>query len=409
MQIAVDLHSHSGYAGGVGDIALSDICQTMSYKGIDIFGTGDCIFPKRTEELIKELKYNHNQLYKLHKDDKQLFLLQTEVILTLSLPDYKNKIVAHHILLFPDFEAINKVQLLFNKWKQKNTIGRPFIVNQSQAELEDRLFALQNIDKYLEIIPAHIMTPDGLMGSKNMLHSMSEFYGNFLTNIHAVETGLSSDPLILSELSEINELAMISSSDCHSAALNRVGREYTILDSTDYSYKSIIEAIRNRKISLTAEFDPREGRYYHTGHRAGKGIHDTEVYYTDNTPQDLICPVCKKKLTIGVTDRCKQLRKSTPKTIQKFVHLIPLIDVIAYAMNLKSVSNKKVLDNYYQIVKEFGTEINLWQEAKDNIINRLTGKTEERILQAILAVKNQEFTYNPAGFDGQYGHLIINI
>ena len=56
MQLCVDLHSHSGYAGGVGDIQLNDIVNTMSYKGIDVFGTGDCLYPKRTHELYQELK-----------------------------------------------------------------------------------------------------------------------------------------------------------------------------------------------------------------------------------------------------------------------------------------------------------------------------------------------------------------
>jgi len=35
------------------------------------------------------------------------------------------------------------------------------------------------------------MTPDGIYGSKNNLSELTEFYGNFLPNIHAIETGLS--------------------------------------------------------------------------------------------------------------------------------------------------------------------------------------------------------------------------
>jgi PHP family Zn ribbon phosphoesterase len=44
MKLAVDLHSHSGYAGGVGQIELSAVSKTMKLKGIDVFGTGDCLF-----------------------------------------------------------------------------------------------------------------------------------------------------------------------------------------------------------------------------------------------------------------------------------------------------------------------------------------------------------------------------
>ena len=40
MKLAVDLHSHSGYAGGVGQIELTAVSRTMKLKGIDIFGLG---------------------------------------------------------------------------------------------------------------------------------------------------------------------------------------------------------------------------------------------------------------------------------------------------------------------------------------------------------------------------------
>jgi PHP family Zn ribbon phosphoesterase len=55
LKLAVDLHSHSGYAGGVGQIELTEVSRTMKLKGIDVFGSGDCIFPPRTEELKHEL------------------------------------------------------------------------------------------------------------------------------------------------------------------------------------------------------------------------------------------------------------------------------------------------------------------------------------------------------------------
>ncbi|MCB5249935.1 MAG: endonuclease Q family protein [Candidatus Cloacimonadales bacterium] len=407
MQLCVDLHSHSGYAGGVGDIQLNDIVNTMSYKGIDVFGTGDCLYPKRTHELYQELKYENNQLYRLKKDDKQSFLLQTEVIFSVKLEAYTHKIVAHHIIFFPNFKAIEQMSKLMNKWQQKNTIGRPFIVCRSQIELEDRLFEIQSIDSMIEIIPAHIMTPEGLMGGKNKLTSMKEFYGNFLPNIHAIETGLSADPAMLSKLDGINLLAMLSFSDCHSAALNRVGREFTVLECKDYSYASIIESIRQKRIIYTAEFNPAEGRYYLTGHRAGKNNHIEDTYFLNDAPHDLICPICNKKLIIGVRDRCKMLKQScAPK--QNFIHLIPLIDVLAYANGIKSVNSKRVITKYKEIIKHFATEINLWQSTDNIIENSLKEICSNDELYSIIAVKNQKFTYNPPGFDGLYGKLEIN-
>ena len=51
MNLTVDLHSHSGYAGGVGTILLADVARTMKMKGIDVFGTGDVLLPARYKEL----------------------------------------------------------------------------------------------------------------------------------------------------------------------------------------------------------------------------------------------------------------------------------------------------------------------------------------------------------------------
>ena len=131
-----------------------------------------------------------------------------------------------------------------------------------------RLNEIIAVHPEIEIIPAHIMTPDGVMGCKNMLSDIEEFYGSFLPNIHAVETGLSADPKLLEQIPKISHLTFISNSDCHSSALNRIGREFTVLDVEKVSYSDIIQALRNNKVVLTAEFNPAEGRYYRTGHAA---------------------------------------------------------------------------------------------------------------------------------------------
>ncbi len=406
MNICVDLHSHSGYAGGVGDILLEDIYQTMRYKGIDVFGTGDCLLPARVTELQSLLKYEKNGLYKLNAQDDRYFLLQTEIILTVALTGYKQKIMAHHIILFPDFQSIYQVQTLFTLWGQKNTIGRPFIVCKSQSELEERLFAIQNIHPEIEIIPAHILTPDGLMGSKNLLHSITEFYGDFTPNIHAIETGLSADPYMLSFIPELQILSMLSFSDCHSSALNRVGREFTILES-EFSYSTIIKSIRDQKIVLTAEFNPDQGRYHLTGHRADKQGHDKAIYYLENTPDDLICPICQKKMTMGVKDRWDTIKSSQQILPKNFVNLIPLIEVLAIANNKKSITSPKIESSYHQVIKAFDTEINLWQSNENDIMNNLCSVLSKNEIDYILAIKNGSFVYNPPGYDGEYGKLEI--
>ncbi len=406
MKLAVDLHSHSGYAGGVGQIELKAVSAAMKLKGIDVFGTGDCLFPPRTEELKTELKQIEEGLYSLPFDSSR-FLLQTEVIFSTKLAHKKNKTIAHHIILFPDFSSIYKMQELMNKWEMKNTIGRPFIVSNSQTELEDQFDQINNIDPLLEIIPAHVMTPDGILGSKNDLKEMSEFYGGFLNKINCIETGLSADPAMLEQIPDLQNLTFISNSDCHSAALNRIGREFTILNVKSVDYPSINSALRNNQVELTAEFNPAEGRYFLTGHRANRPNHECEILFQINPPADLFCPICGKKMNLGVQQRCLQLQDKTiiPRK-RKFKHLIPLVEVIANSFGVKSVSSTKVIKEFNAIMDIFPSEISLWQS--DSIQVLLDKRISQKTINRILAVQQGDFGFDPPGYDGLYGCLKIN-
>ncbi len=377
----------------------------MKLKGIDVFGTGDCIFPPRTEELKLELKETEDGLFALPKDNSK-FLLQTEVIFSTKLAHKRNKTIAHHIIFFPDFESIYKMQSLMIKWGMKNTIGRPFITSNTQKELENQLFEISNIHSLLEIIPAHVMTPDGIFGSKNDLAGLSEFYGKFLPKIKAIETGLSADPQMLEKIPDLSKLTFISNSDCHSAALNRIGREFTILDVDQVDYKSIINAIRKNNVLMTAEFNPAEGRYFLTGHRADRKGHSHELIFANEIPKGLICPVCNKKMNLGVRERSLELQNDSIIPItRKFVHLIPLIEVIATSQNLKSITSKRVSKLFDIIMNIFPSEIALWQS--DSIQVMLDKRVDQKTINQILAVQQGDFEFQPPGYDGTYGKLII--
>lgn len=405
MQLAVDLHSHSGYAGGVGQIPLEAVAQTMHQKGIHVFGSGDCLLPARMQELQSALHQTAEGLFSLPRDDRY-FLLQTEVIFSTRLPGYRNKTIAHHVVLFPHFAAVEAMQKLMQKWGMKNTIGRPFITSNSQKELEDQLWAIAAIDPAMEIIPAHVLTPDGIYGSKNNLSELTEFYGNFLPRIHAVETGLSADPAMLARIPDLAQLTFLSNSDCHSAALNRIGREFTILDTTAATYPTIIAAIRNNAVAMTAEFNPAEGRYFLTGHRANRPHHKHPLWFDQHPPEDLRCPVCHKPMLLGVKQRAQQLSDSSiiPHKRQ-FMHLIPLVEVIAHGLGIKSVTSQKVVALFQTLMSSFPSEIALWQHPR--LADALPSGIPDTVIQCILAVQKNRFTFSPAGFDGTYGILHI--
>lgn len=404
MKIAVDLHSHSGYAGGVGQIELAQVSQTMKMKGIDIFGSGDCLFPPRTKQLKKQLQSKEKGLYALPNDSSR-FLLQTEVIFSTRISGFRNKTIAHHIILFPNFKAVEKMQKLMDKWGMKNTIGRPFITSDSVQDLQNQLEDIAAIDPLLEIIPAHVMTPDGILGSKNNLVNMQQFYRDFVTNIRVIETGLSADPKMLEKIPDLAELTFISNSDCHSAALNRIGREFTVIDANELNYKSLIEALRANKIVFTAEFNPAEGRYFQTGHRANRKGHSGESYLPVIHSEK--CPLCGKKIIPGVKERCEQLQNDVIEPIERdFVHLIPLVEVIAHSVGVKSVTAKKVIRIFQKLMQVYSSEINLWRS--QNLKKDLKGLVPDKTISEILAVQNGRFDFKPAGYDGLYGKLQIS-
>ncbi|MCD4797178.1 MAG: endonuclease Q family protein [Candidatus Cloacimonetes bacterium] len=407
MQIAVDLHSHSGYAGGVGQIELSDVSRAMKLKGIDVFGTGDCLFPPRTEELRKQLSEVSSGLFSLSHDPSK-FLLQTEVIFSTKLAHKKNKTIAHHLIFFPDYISIYKMQKLMKKWGMKNTIGRPFITSTEQPEMEEQLFEIRNIHPLIEVVPAHVMTPDGIFGSKNDLDELIEFYGSFLPNIRIIETGLSADPAMLKKIPDLKKLTFISNSDCHSSALNRIGREFTMINVEDADYPNIIDSLRKNKVSLTAEFNPAEGRYFLTGHRAERKDHTQNVFFKEDIPADLICPECGRKMFLGVHQRCKQLQDINCKPIpRKFMHLVPLVEVIAASMDMKSVTSKKVIQTFETIMNIFPSEIALWRSDRLEVL--LDKCIPPKTINRILAVQSGDFIFDPPGFDGIYGKLKIGV
>jgi DNA helicase II / ATP-dependent DNA helicase PcrA len=407
MHLTVDLHSHSGYAGGVGQIELSSIAAAMKLKGIDVFGTGDCLLPQRTKELQAQLRESAEGLFSLAKGEAK-FLLQTEVIFTTGLPEYKTKIIAHHLILFPDFRSIAKMNQLMRKWNMKNTIGRPFITSKERGFLEEQLWEIKHIDPLIEIIPAHVMTPEGILGSRNNLNSMQEFYGSFLSEISSIETGLSADPQMLEKIPELAELTFISNSDCHSSALNRIGREFTVLNVKEITYPEIISALRNNQVEMTAEFNPAEGRFYLTGHRSDRKDHKNAVIYNENAPADLLCPECGRKMNLGVKERCMQLTDDKIKPVsRKIMHLIPLIEVIAFSQNIKSVNSSRVKNIFSSIMEIFPSEIALWRS--DRVKELLDKRIDPKTINCISAVKAGRFTFDPPGFDGCYGNLIIGV
>ena len=72
---------------------------------------------------------------------------------------------------------------------------------------------------------------------------------------------------------------------------------------------------------------------------------------------------------------------------------------------MKSITSKKVVQIYEIILRLFPSEIALWQS--DEIEKKMSGKIPDEILKKIIAVQNDEFTFDPPGYDGVYGKLVF--
>jgi PHP family Zn ribbon phosphoesterase len=436
MDLTVDLHAHSVFAGGTQALKLTleksnvnrkkaidhlkNTNKTMPLKGIDLVGTGDCQFSTWTNILEDALVEDVPGVYYLEDNYHTRFILQTEIIFT--LPVQKRKKIAHVVFLFPSFSSVRSFTDLLDNWGVKRKkMARPFVKCDSSFQVAKRIHQILDLDPFIEAIPAHIMTPQGVFGSNVRITKLNEFFDDATNRIHAVETGLSADPQFLGLIPELDNKTLISSSDAHSSALHRMGREFTVLSLAKISFSNIIDALRENKVLFTAEFPPEEGRFFLTGHRGGRkapGVHkeDEHCYFSpQNVPKNDVCPICHKKLTVGVYQRCVEISREqgadrilseiVPR--QEFIRVVPLIDILSNSMEVKTKTAKSLVNKYRDIVTLTGPESKLWTLSVKEIEHRLSDKIEEKIKAALIHIKEGDFTFYPYGFDGEYGTLQI--
>jgi len=421
--VICDLHAHSSYAGGTGSLDLETAVKNMPKKGVQIIGTGDCLY-KPWLKILKEKLHdpNENGLFELKegKEEKDLetkFVLQTEIAITAPIGVYRKNV--HCVFLWPSFAAVEEAINLLEKFNVKNSMGRPFLTNKNQEETSKRITKLLEIDPLVEFFPAHILVPLGIYGPKPAITFMSDFFGEVAERIHAFETGLSADPSICTLIPELDKLTLISNSDAHSAALNRLGRELTSFDLKRISYEELIQAIRTNRVCYTAEFHPSEGRYFLTGHRGGIRGHRVDefcVYSPDRAPKNMICPICGLTMSPGVLQRAIELSKGqgSKRTYgqyygekKNFYRMVPLVEILAHGLGTKSANTKKVRFLYELIIGAIGNECKLWTTKLELLEEILRQLVEEPIATAIIEVRKGNFCFSPPGFDGTYGELVI--
>ncbi len=397
MEIIADLQIHSRFARATSkDITLDNLEKYARIKGVSLLGTGDFQHPLWNKE-IKE---------KLTEDDKGIlwsktgfpFIWQTEVSLMFSQGGKRRAI---HLLIFaPNTEIADKIISYLGSKGRLDYDGRPIFGITGEQLVRD----LKEISERIEVIPAHCMTPwFGLYGSDSGFDSLKECFGEQAKKIHAVESGMSADPAMLWRFKE--DINIVSFSDAHSFWPWRIGRESTIFEFDELSYDNIMKAIRTgHGLKGTIETPPEYGKYHYDGHRLCNFSCSPE----ETKKLNGICPVCGKKLTIGVDYRVEQIAKEgkgfIPQNSKPFFKLIPLHELIAFAYKT-TMASKKAWTIYNDLISKFGNEFNiLLNVKKENLIKE---KVNDILIELIMLGREGKLKVKP-GYDGVYGEVLLS-
>ncbi|MBS3100994.1 DNA helicase UvrD [Candidatus Woesearchaeota archaeon] len=392
MNLIADLQIHSRFSRATSSaITIQNLEKYARLKGINLLGTGDFTHPKWLAELKSELKEDGSGI--LTSKSGFNFVLQGEIS-NIYTQDGKSRRI-HTLLLARNFDVVEQINQALLKKGRLDYDGRP-IFGFSCVELVDMM---RGISDDIEIIPAHAWTPwYGIFGSMSGFDSVEECFKEQSKHIHAIETGLSSDPAMNWRLSRLDKYTLLSSSDAHSFWPWRLGREANVFD-IDLSYDALLDAIRKRKGFVeTIEMWPHEGKYHYTGHRNCNVVLSPK----ESIKLKNICPKCRSKLTVGVAQRVEELADReegfVPKHAVPFKNLIPLSEVIGGTIGEK-VESKKVWEEYYKLTNAFGNEFEVVLNADEKELKKITS---EKIAENIIRNRNQKIPFKP-GYDGVYG------
>ena len=153
---------------------------------------------------------------------------------------------------------------------------------------------------------------------------------------------------------------------------------------------------------MNVGFDPREGKYHCTS-----CISCFEKYSLKEAESlNWKCPKCKSQIKKGVRDRILELAnvsdESHPKFRPKYLHSVPLAEIIQCAYEVKGVNTKKVQSAWRTFIDSCGSEINILIDEPIENLERI----DELVAKKINSFRKGLVHYIPGG-GGNYGVPII--
>lgn len=408
MPFHADLHLHSHYSRATSkNLNLEHLYKWAQLKGIRVVGTGDFVHPGWMDELEEKLQPAEEGLFRLKPDIERAMDGQVPAtcrapvrfMLTVEISNIYKRLgrvrKVHNIILAPGFEAAKSLQARLGAIGNIQSDGRPILGLDSRDLLEITL----ETDPMACLIPAHVWTPwFSALGSRGGFDRISDCYGDLTEHIFAVETGLSSDPLMNWRLEQLDPYVLVSNSDAHSPG--KLGRETTQFD-TSCDYPAIYSALSDPEdegLTGTVEFYPEEGKYHYDGHRKC----ESRMHPRETIDAKGLCPVCGKPVTVGVMARVEELsdreEAKKPPRARHFFSVIPLPEIIGEAKQVGP--GTKTVDTVYQaMVSRLGSELDILLDIPEDDIAQVGGTL---IAEGIRRMRVGEVDILP-GYDGDYG------
>ena len=403
-----DLHVHSRYSRATSRDCTPEFLDLWARrKGICLIGTGDFTHPAWRQELCEKLRPAEDGLYVLKEeyrmedglsDDSIVprFVVTGEISSIYKKAEKTRKV--HSLLVLPGLtEAENLSNKLEALGGNLHSDGRPIL----GMDCKNLLELLLDTSPEGMYIPAHIWTPHfSLFGAFSGFDRMEDCFEDLTPCIHALETGLSSDPPMNWKISALDGCQLVSHSDAHSPA--KLGREADLLN-TELSYQGLFGAIQKGEgLAGTLEFFPEEGKYFYDGHRkCGICMTPEEAERCQNR-----CPVCGKKLTFGVAHRVESLSDREDGNLRPdkryFEKIVPLEELLAAVQGF-AAPGKKTKRLYAQLLQTFGSEFAVLREVPEEDIRKLAGSLAS---DCIGQMRKGKLIWQP-GFDGEYGRMEI--
>jgi len=305
----------------------------------------------------------------------------------------------HNVVFVPDFESAERFNQRLERIGNIRSDGRPIL----GLDAHDLLEIVLDLGSDTHLIPAHIWTPwFSLFGSKSGFDALEGCFGDLSGHIFAVETGLSSDPPMNWRLSALDEMALVSNSDAHSAA--NLGREANIFDS-DLSYFAMFDALKSRDPTRylgTIEFFPQEGKYHYDGHRKCQ----TRMSPAETVENGGLCPKCGRPVTVGVMHRVEELADRDegvrPEGAAPFRSLLTLPDIVAQTKGVGRQS-KGVQAEYRHLLERYGPEFTILMELP---LEDLEARGYTIVAEGLRRMREGRVQIR-AGYDGEFGSIVL--